>query len=430
MGSVVLLFVIMLALILLGVPLVYSIGCSAVVVMMTQANLDLTLIPSRLYLGVDSFVLASIPFFLLAAEILSSGGLIRRIILFARLLIGHLRGGLAQVNILVSMLFAGIQASCTADSAAIGGVLIPSMIEEGYDEDISVVVTATSSCCGPIIPPSILMLLYAFLTETSVAKLFLGGAIPGLLLGFALMGVTHYWVVKRGYKRSRQHMGTPKELARAGRSASPALLVPLIIVVGLVGGLVTPTEAGVLACVAALAVSGLCYRELSRTTMFEAFKKAAHTTVLIWAVIAASRVFSEVLVRNLFADRLLEVISTVTTSATGVLLAMTLITFVLGMFIDTTPLLIMLAGPLYEAGTAAAIDPVHLGVVLVMTALVGTVSPPVALLLCLNCGIAKIPLSTTFRIVWSYLAVMLAVVILCIVFPGLVTWLPGLVSPA
>ena len=163
MSTIAFLFIFMLALVLLGVPLVYSIGCASAVVILLDPTLDVTLIPSRLYLGVDSFVLASIPFFLLAAEILTSGGLIRRIILFARLLIGHLRGGLAQVNILVSMLFAGVQASCTADSAAIGGVLIPSMTEEGYDPDISAVVTATSSCCGPIIPPSILMLLYAFL---------------------------------------------------------------------------------------------------------------------------------------------------------------------------------------------------------------------------------------------------------------------------
>ena len=220
-------------------------------------------------------------------------------------------------------------------------------------------------------------------------------------------------------------MATVKELARAGSSASPALLVPVVIVVGLVGGFVTPTEAGVIACVAALAVSGLFYRELSRAAVIDAFRKAAY---VIWAVIAVSRVFSEVLVRSLFADRMLEAIAAVTTSSTGVLLSMILFTFVLGMFIDTTPLLIMLAGPLYDAGTSVAIDPVQLGVVLVMTALIGTVSPPVALLLCLNCGIAKIPLGATFRIVWSYLAVMLAVVILCVLFPGLVTWLPSVVS--
>ena len=422
------LFAIMLVLIVLGVPLVYSIGAAATVMVLTQPGMNTTLLPSRMFKGVESFVLASIPFFLLAAEILTSGGLIQRMITFARLLIGHIRGGLAQVNILVSMIFAGIQASCTADSAAIGGVLIPAMVKEKYDKDLSVIVTATSSCCGPIIPPSILMILYAFLTETSVGKLFLGGAIPGVILGIALMGITHYWVIKRGYEKSRESIAPVGEIAKAGAATSPAFIVPLIIVVGLVGGLVTPTEAGVLACVAALIVAGFIYRELSFGKLTSCFKRAAYTTAVIWAVIAASSVFSEILVRNLFARRILEAISWITTDPTGVLLTMTLIVFLLGMAIDTTPLLIMLAAPLYKAGTQVGIDPVHLGVILVMTALIGTVSPPVAILLCLNCGIAKIPLSATFRMIWSYLIVMLGVVVLCIIFPGLVTWLPSLFS--
>ncbi len=425
MTTILLLFAIMLVLVAIGVPLVYSIGGAAVVGAM---SMNFTFLPSRMFTGVESFVLASIPFFLLAAEILSSGGLIQRMITFARLLIGHIRGGLAQVNILVSMIFAGIQASCTADSAAIGGVLIPAMEREKYDKDFSVVVTATSSCCGPIIPPSILMVLYAFLTNTSVAKLFLGGAIPGVLLGFALMGITHYWVVRRGYARSRERIAPIPEIAKAGAATSPALLVPLIIVLGLVGGLVTPTEAGVLACVAAIIVAGLLYRELSKSKFVGALKRAAHTTAVIWAVIAVSTPFSELLVRNLFAAKIVDGISTIASGPTGALLVMTLIIFVLGMAVDTTPLLIMLASPLYEAGKLFGIDPIHLGVVLVMAALIGTVSPPVSILLCLNCGIAKIPLSETFRIIWSYLAVMLGVVILCVIFPELVTWLPNLLS--
>jgi tripartite ATP-independent transporter DctM subunit len=428
MLTIVILFTIMLLLIVLGVPLVYSIGSAVALVLLGTDDMNLTLLPARMFKGVESFVLASIPFFLLAAEILTSGGLIERIIHFARLVIGHLRGGLAQVNILVSMVFAGIQASCTADSAAIGGVLIPAMVKEKYDKDFSVVVTATSSCCGPIIPPSILMILYAFLTETSVASLFLGGAIPGLILGIALMGVTHYWVVRRGYKRSQPKMAPPQEIAKAALSSSPAFLVPLIIVGGLVFGLVTPTEAGVLACVAALVVSGVVYRELSFRKLIAALKGAARTTTVIWAVIAVSTVFSEILVRNLFSQTIIDTISSVTTDPTGVLLLITLVIFVLGMAIDTTPLLIMLASPLYAAGTVVGIDPVHLGVVLVMAALIGTVSPPVSLLLCLNCGIAGIPLSETFGVIWSYLLVMMAVVVLCIVFPSLVTWLPTVFS--
>ncbi len=425
MLTILALFVIVLGLVVLHVPLVYSLGVASTVILLAQGE-SAALLPSRMFAGVDSFVLVAIPFFLLAAELLASGGLIHRIIDVSKLMIGHLRGGLAQVNILSSMVFSGIQASCTADSAAIGGVMIPAMAKEGYDDDISVVVTATSSCCGPIIPPSILMILYAFLTETSVSKLFLGGALPGILLGLSLMGVTHYWVLKRGYRGSRERPAALGEIARASWSAMPALLIPAVVVIGLVGGIVTPTEAGILACVAALLLSGLIYRELSLADVIACIRRAAYTTVTIWAVIAVSKVFSEILVRNLFANRMIEAIAWVTANPLGVMLLITLFVFILGMVIDTTPLLIMLASPIHGAGVAVGIDPVHLGVVLVMTALIGTVSPPVSLLLCLNCGIAKIPLSRTFGVIWSYLAVMLGVVALCILIPGFVTWLPGL----
>ena len=337
MITVLLLFLIMFILIILGIPLVYSIGVAATVILIDQSNVSLALLPARMFKGVDSFVLAAIPFYLLAAEILARGGLVHKLIQFSSLLIGHIRGGLAQVNILVSMLFAGIQASVTADSAAIGGIMIPAMIEAKYDKDFSVVVTATSSCIGPIIPPSILMILYAFLTNTSVAKLFLGGAIPGLILGFALMGITHYWVLKRGYKKSRKKMGSPKMIFKTGIETAPASLVPIIIVVGLVGGIATPTEAGVLACAAALLVAGLAYHELSYSKIVNSIKSAAYTTTVIWAVIAISTVFAEVLVREDFTTKIIAGIGAITSNPTNVLLLITIIVFILGMAIDTTP---------------------------------------------------------------------------------------------
>ena len=426
MISIFLLFLLMFFLILLRVPLVYSIGVAAIIILLGQGDLNPSLIPARMFKGIDSFVLAAIPFFLLSAEILVRGGLLKKLIDFSSLIIGHLRGGLAQVNILVSMLFAGIQASVTADSAAIGGLMIPAMIQEKYDKDFSVVVTATSSCIGPIIPPSILMILYAFLTNTSVASLFLGGAIPGFILGIALMLITHYWVLKRGYKKVNRKMGSVREIGKSGFKTAPAFLVPAIIVVGLVGGIATPTEAGVLACVAALVVSGLVYRDLSFSDFTQSLISAAYTTTVIWVVIAVSTVFSEVLVRNFFADKITNAISMVTSNPTGVLLLITIVIFILGMAIDTTPLLIMLASPLHKVAMSVGIDPIHLGVVLVMGALIGTISPPVSLILCLDCGIAKIPLRETFGIIWSYLLVMLSVILLCVLIPGLIIWLPNL----
>lgn len=428
MSTIIFLFIIMFILIILGLPIVYSIGISSIIILLIQGSASPALLSARMFKGLNSFILSSIPFFLLAAELLSQGGLIKRLISFVISFIGHLRGGLAHVNIVVSMLFSGIQASCAADSAAIGGILIPAMIEEGYDADITVVVTATSSCCGPIIPPSILMILYGFLTNTSIAKLFLGGAIPGIILGFSLMGITHFWVLKRKYKKHREKMSSLGEIAKAGSKSSPALIVPIIIVGGLVFGIITPTEAGVLATVVALLVGFFIYRELNIQKIKNSLKNCLYTSAVIFCVIAVSTVFAEILTRNLFSQKMLSVIFLVTKNPTGVLLLITLFIFFLGMAIDTTPLLIMLASPLYRAGMMVGIDPIHLGVVLVMAALIGAISPPVALLLCLDCGIAKISLSETFGIVWSYLLVMLGVVILCVLIPQTITWLPSIMK--
>ncbi len=422
------LFGVMLFLIFIGVPIVYSIGVAAVLVIMTNDFISLVVVPSRMFKGVDAFVLASIPFFLFAAELLTRGGLIKKIIEFCSALIGHLKGGLAHANILASIFFAGVQGTVTADSAAIGGLLIPTMKEAGYDDDLSVVVTATSSCIGPIIPPSILMIIYAILTETSVAGLFLGGAIPGVILGVALMAITHYWVIKRGYQPYRQKRASIKEIAITFIKSSPAMIVPLFIVLGLVFGVVTPTESGILACLAALIISGIIYRELNVSNIIMALKSSLYTTTIIYVIIATTTVFSEILVRQFFAQKLTSFILLLTNNPTGILLIMTIIVFILGMAIDTNPLLVMLAPPFYKVGIMVGIDPIQLGVVLVMGALIGTISPPVSLLLCINCGIAKIPLSKTYRIVWSYLLVMFLVVLAGVLFPVVITWLPNILA--
>ncbi|MTI61584.1 MAG: TRAP transporter large permease [Firmicutes bacterium] len=426
MGVIPILFVIMLFLIFIGVPIVYSVGISAIWIIINNDFVNLTILPSRMFKGIDSVTLASIPFFLLAAELLSKGSIIKRIINFSSSLIGHLKGGLAHVNILASIFFSGVQGTVTADSAAIGGLLIPAMKEDGYDDDLSVVVTATSSCIGPIIPPSVLMIIYAILTETSVADLFIGGAIPGVILGVALMGITHYWVMKRGYQPYRQKRASFKEIITSFIQSSPAMIVPLFIVLGLVFGVVTPTESGILACLSALIISGLIYRELTIVKIIDALKSTLYSTTVILLIISITTVFSEILVRQFFAQKLTSFILSITNNPTGILFLMAVIVFILGMAIDTNPLLVMLAAPLYKVGTFVGIDPIQLGVVLVMTALIGTISPPVSLLVCINCGIAKIPVSRTYRIIWSYLLVMMLIVFLVILFPSIITWLPSI----
>jgi len=427
MVPIILLFVIMLFLTMMSVPIVYSIGIASGFILILQGGFDgCLLLPSRMFKGIDSFVLVAVPFFILTSEFLARGGLMKRLVSFSEKLIGHVRGGLLQVNILTSMIFAGIQASATADSSAIGSLLIPMTIKNGYDRDIAAVVTATSSICGPIIPPSIAMIFYSFLTGNSVAKLFLGGAIPGILLGISLMFITDYWVVRRGYKKSRNKRASLKEIGKSGLQALPGIFIGLVIVVGIVGGIVTPAEAGIIASLSALIVATLFYRELSVSEIVASFKSTAYTVTSVFCIISTATVFSEVLVRNLFVDKIINMISMNFSNPTHILILISIIIFFLGMVIDDFPLLLIVASPLNSLGISMGIDPIHLGVVLVMSALIASVSPPVAVLLCLDCKIAKIPLSATFSIIWSYLLVMLGVVILCILIPSLVTWLPNL----
>ena len=421
------LFIIMLFLIFIGVPIVYSIGISVVWILLTNDFVSLTILPSRMFKGIDTFVLSCIPFFLFSAQLLTRGGLIKKIIDFSNSLIGHTKGGLAQVNILSSMFFSGVQGTVTADSAAIGGLLIPAMKKAGYDDDLSVVVTATSSCIGPIIPPSILMIIYADLTGTSVAALFIGGVIPGIILGLSLMTITYYWIIRRGYQPYRQKRASIKEMIISFIRSSPAMIVPLFIVLGLVFGIVTPTESGILACLAAFIISGLVYHELSIAKVIKALKDSLYLSVIIYAIIAISTVFTEILSRQFFAQKLTSVILQITDNPIGVLFSIAILMFILGMAIDTNPLLVMLATPFSKVGTFVGIDPIHLGIVMVMSALVGTISPPVSLLLCIDCGIAKIPLSKTYGIVWSYLLTMMLVVVIMVFIPAFVTWLPSFI---
>lgn len=426
--NLLLMFLAMLVLAVLGIPLVYSIGLPASVVVLSKGY-NLAFISGRTFKGIDSFVLSSIPFFLLAADLLAAGGLMKRIVKFCSVLVGHIRGSLAQVNILASLFFAGIQGTCTADSAAIGGMLIPAMIEDGYHKDISVVVTATSSCLGPIIPPSVLMITYAYLTETSVAKLFLGGAVPGVLIALGLMGITHYYCIKRGYPKQRDKMATPREVLDVGKPVIPAFLVPIVIVVGIVGGVFTPTESAVIACVIALITGALVYRELSLSAVAGALMRTAKTTAAIFCIVAVSSVFSEVVTRGLLVEKLRDfLMATMGGHPTLLLGAMVIVALLLGMAIDTTPLLIMVAGPMSYLGSMMGLDPIHVGVVLAMACLFGTLTPPVAVLLALDCGIAGIQVRETFGVLYPYLAVLLGVLFLCVLFPQLVVWLPGLLT--
>jgi tripartite ATP-independent transporter DctM subunit len=424
-----LLFSVFFAFLVLGVPVAFAIGLASLVGILWDGRIPLTLIPARVFAGMDSFPLMAIPFFILTGELANQSGLTERIIRLANLLIGRrIRAGLAHVNITASMLFSGVSGSVVADSSAMGSILIPAMVKCGFDRDYAVAVTATSSTIGALVPPSILMVLYGFLANVSIGQLFLGGLVPGLMVGFALMLVAHIVAVRRGYgvmALPDQDDG-PGALLRAVADAAIALIVPLVIIVGIVGGLFTPTEAGVIAVACVLAAGLVLYRTLDLRKLETALVDAAVTTTIVMMILGMTSVFANLLARARFQSQLLTLLGTVAQDPTLQLLVIMAMLFVLGFVIDTTALIILFAPPLAMIGLQLGFDPVHFGVVIVMIALIGAVTPPVGTLLFLGCGIARIPLVAVLGVIWPFIAALLSINLLIVFVPELVLFLPRL----
>ncbi|MGP9818620.1 TRAP transporter large permease [Salinarimonas sp. NSM] len=431
--TITILFVCFFALLAFGMPIAFAVGVASLVIIAFDPAMIAYVVTSKFFAGIDSFTLLAIPFFIFAGELCTASGLTGRIVRFADVLVGRFfRVGLAYVNILSSMIFAGVSGSITADSAAMGSLLIPSMKKAGYDADYAVAVTATSGTIGALIPPSILMVLYGSLTSLSVGQLFLGGIIPGFLFGFALMAVAYVVGRARGYDFRVSDVAASdgpywKELLVSFRDASIALVIPLIIVGGIVGGFATPTEAGVLAVACAMIAGLFFYRTLGWPEIYEASYRTAVLTAVVMAIIAFSTLFSDILTRNQFQTWLLENIGLVSENRYVHLTIILLMLFVLGFVLDVTAMLIMFAAPLAAIGVTLGFDPIHFGVIIVMVSLLGACTPPVGTLLLIGCSIAGIPLNKVVITTGWFVGAQLLVCVFLMFVPEAITWIPSLV---
>ncbi|MCT8971831.1 TRAP transporter large permease [Microbaculum marinisediminis] len=432
--TIALLFICFFALLAVGMPIAFAVGVASLIIIAFDPTMIAYVVTSKFFSGIDSFTLLAIPFFIFAGELCTESGLTARIVRFANVLVGRFfRVGLAYVNIISSMIFAGVSGSITADSAAMGSLLIPSMKKEGYDSDYAVAVTATSGTIGALIPPSILMVLYGSLTSLSVGQLFLGGIIPGFLFGIVLILVAYVLGRVRGYDFRLSHVvedsGEPywKELLVAFRDSSIALIIPLIIVGGIVGGFATPTEAGVLAVACAMIAGVFFYRTLDWSKIYEASFRTAILTAVVMAIIAFSTLFSDILTRNDFQNWLLGAIGMVSENRYVHLSLILIMMFVLGFVLDVTAMLIMFAAPLAIIGATLGFDPIHFGVIIVMVSLLGACTPPVGTLLLIGCSIAGIPLTRVVKTVGWFVGAQLLVCIFLMFVPEAVTWIPSLI---
>ncbi len=426
MAEVGLIFVVLLGLILVGIPIFAAIILCAII-FMAGMDLPLNLIPLKMFGSVNSFSLMAIPFFIIAGNIMAKVEITDKIVNLSDALVGWLKGGLGHVNIVASMFFGGIQGSGIADASAIGGMLIPAMEKQGYDKDYAVAVTAGSSMLSPIIPPSIAMILYSYYTEVPVSKMFIGGVLPGVTLAVLQMIWNRIEYSRRGYNIPTTKFSI-KHLCVTLYHSIGALLMPLIIIVGIISGIVTATEAGVLAIVYGLIYGFIVTKKLHVKDLPDIIISSAVTTAVVMITIAAAGALSNVLVRMRFQANVANFVVETIGSPFGGTLFLCFIIFILGMFLDPTVLIAMLAPTILSIGNIFGFDPIFYGVVMTIMMQVGAITPPVGSFLFVACGVGDLPIQKAVKPLIPFIITVLLTLVICFAFPSLVTFLPSLMG--
>ncbi|MEO0979183.1 MAG: TRAP transporter large permease [Pseudomonadota bacterium] len=418
------LFAVFVGALVIGIPVAIALGLSSLSYLLVS-GIPLVVVPQKVYAGIDVFVLLSIPGFILAGNLMNNGGITERIIRFANALVGWVRGGLGLTNIGASMLFGGITGTAVADAASIGGVMIPGMKKAGYPADFSAAVTAASSTVGPIIPPSVPMIIVGALSGISVGQMFMAGAVPGLLMGLAMM-ITCYVIARRNNFPREPWRGTG-ELARAFASAFWAIAMTGIIIYGLLSGIATPTETAVVASVYAFVVGAFVYRELPLKKVPKIIADSAVSAASILALVGLANVFGWILVSERIPQAIAGTVLSITDNPILVVLIINLLLLFVGMFMETIAALIILFVPLLSLAQAVGIEPLHFATFAVLNLMIGLTTPPVGVCLFVCAGIARLPLSPVVRAILPFLLSNIIVLLLVSFIPALATWLPNLI---
>ncbi len=409
---------------ILGVPVAITLGASSLAYLLI-AGIPPVVMPQKIYAGMDVFVLLSIPGFVLAGNLMNRGGITGRIIRFANALVGWIRGGLGLTNIAASMLFGGITGTAVADAASIGGVMIPGMKKAGYPAGFSAAVTAASSTVGPIIPPSVPMIIVGALSGISVGRMFLAGAVPGILMGLAMMVTCYVISVRRDFPR--QPWRGAGEVARSFSGAVWALAMTGLIIYGLLSGLATPTETAVVASVYAFFVGAFIYRELPLRAVPSILIDSAVSSAGILALVGFANVFGWILVSERIPQAIADAVLSLTDNKFLVILIINLLLLFVGMFMETIAALIILFVPLLSLAEAVGIDPLHFATFAVLNLMIGLTTPPVGVCLFVCAGIARLPLAPVVRAIMPFLLTNILVLLLVSYFPPLATWLPSII---
>ena len=415
-----------LSLFVLRVPVAFTLAASTIVgLLLSPIPIPLSTLPTAMWQGVNSFVLLALPFFILMGDLALASGVTRRLVDFAKAFVGHIAGGLAHVSVVVNMIMAGMSGSDLADAAATGSILIPAMKRVNYPTGYAASIIAGAATIGPLVPPSIAFIIFAAATDTSVGRLFLGGAIPGVMLGLFLM--VQAYVVARRHGYPREPRVSYRERLRLTWTSLPVLAIPVFVLGSILAGVATPTEAAVLGVLAVMVVGGLIYRELTLKEIGRQVLTTLRTMASIFFIIATAAAFARVLTLYGAASALADWVTGLTTSPILFLLGANVVFLVLGCVVDTVPILLVFVPLLMPAVKALGIDPVHFGVVTVFTLLIGLITPPYGLTMYLLCRISGISLVEFWRYAWPIFLTMVLALLLVTFFPPLATWLPNLI---
>ncbi|TYS90446.1 TRAP transporter large permease [Rossellomorea aquimaris] len=417
-----------LILMLIGVPIAFVIGIIALLGIFTVPYIPEVTVPMKMLNGIDSFVLLAVPLFILAANLMNHGKISQKLIDLSLTMVGQIRGGLAHANILVSMIFAGVSGAAQADTAGVGKILIPNMKKQGYDTETAVGVTAASSTIGVIIPPSIPMIIFAGLTNASVGALFLGGIVPGVLIGLGMMLFIYIMALKKGYPRSKR--ATFGEFFKLVYETVPALITPIIIIGGIISGFFTPTEAAAVACLYTLLICMFFYKTLKLSDLPKIIKDTLALSSLSLFALAAASALGELMSYYQLSVKAQEFfVNNVGAEWVFILIIIAFFLFV-GTFMDAIPAMILFVPVILPTANLFGMEPVHLGLIVVMTLAIGLVTPPYGLCLLLAAKIGNLSIEKSFSAVMPYILIVLVVLLFVAFLPEVAFYLPKLINPS
>jgi len=413
---------------ILGMPIAFAIGVGTLFAVISSGDIPLVMIPQRVFTALDNWLIMAVPLFMLAGKLMLKGGMSKRIVNFATELFGFFKGGLAIISVVASMVFAGVSGSSTADTAAIGSIMLPAMKERGYNMKFATALQAAAGSIGPVIPPSIMMVIIGYLTDTSIAQLFLGGIIPGVLIGVGLMVVSYLHALKGG----KAYLPTVKNFSlkrvfKTGRSALPGIGLPFIIIFGIVGGIFTATEAAVIAVVYGFLVGVFIYKEIKLKDIPNILLESAEISCIVLFVITTAFFFARLLILKQIPLMLIEFMQTHITSQVSFLIFVNVVFLLVGMFIDTFSAIIVFMPLLFPIARSFGIDPVHFGVVVTVNLAIGYITPPFGATLFVSCGITGKSIREVTPYILPIALSMLVVLIIITYFPSTFMWIPNMI---